>query len=55
MKLKRVFGWIALAIPLAVTMAIVVGYWLSDNDCGKAAPPGARGGGHYRVAGWRKS
>ena len=42
MKLKRVFGWIALAIPLAVTMAIVVGYWLSDNDCGKAAPPGAR-------------
>ena len=42
MKLKRVLGWIALAIPPAAILALVVGYWLSDNDCGKAAPPGAR-------------
>ena len=40
MQLKRVFGWIALAIPLAAILAVVVGYWLSDNDCGKAAAPG---------------
>jgi NADPH:quinone reductase-like Zn-dependent oxidoreductase len=42
MKLKRVLGWIALAVPLAAMLALVVGYWLSDNDCGEAAPPGTR-------------
>ena len=40
MKLKRVVGWIAVAIPLAAILALAVGYWLSDNDCGKAATPG---------------
>ena len=40
MRLKRVLGGIVLAIPLAAVLAIVVGYWLSDNDCGKAAAPG---------------
>jgi len=40
MKLKRVIAWIALAIPLAAILALAVGYWLSDNDCGKAAAPG---------------
>ena len=40
MKLKRVVGWIAVAIPLVAILALAVGYWLSDNDCGKAATPG---------------
>jgi NADPH:quinone reductase-like Zn-dependent oxidoreductase len=40
MRLKRVFGWIALAIPLVAILAVAVGYWLSDNDCGNAAAPG---------------
>jgi NADPH:quinone reductase-like Zn-dependent oxidoreductase len=42
MKLKRAIGWIALAIPLAAVLALFVGYWLSDNDCGKAAVTPAR-------------
>jgi NADPH:quinone reductase-like Zn-dependent oxidoreductase len=42
MKLKRVLGWITLAIPLAAMLALVVSYWLSDNDCGKPAAPGAQ-------------
>ncbi len=40
MKLKRVLGWIAVAIPLVAILSLAVGYWLSDNDCGKAATPG---------------
>jgi NADPH:quinone reductase-like Zn-dependent oxidoreductase len=40
MRLKRVLGGIALAIPLAAVLALAVGYGLSDNDCGKAAAPG---------------
>ena len=40
MQLKRVFGWIALAIPLVAILAVTGGYWLSDNDCGKAAAHG---------------
>ncbi len=40
MKLKRVLGWIALAIPLLAMLALAAGYWLSDNDCSKAAAPG---------------
>ena len=41
MTLKRVLAWIALAIPLVAVLALFVGYWLSDNDCGDpaAAPP----------------
>jgi NADPH:quinone reductase-like Zn-dependent oxidoreductase len=39
MKLKRVIAWIALAIPLAAVLALAVGYWRSDNDCGKTAAP----------------
>jgi NADPH:quinone reductase-like Zn-dependent oxidoreductase len=42
MKLRRVIGWTALAIPLAAVLALFVGYWLSDNDCGKAAVTPAR-------------
>jgi len=41
MKLKRVIAWTALAIPLAALLALAVGYWLSDNDCGTAAAPQA--------------
>jgi NADPH:quinone reductase-like Zn-dependent oxidoreductase len=37
MRLKRVVAWIALAIPLAAMLALLAGYWLSDNDCGKTA------------------
>jgi len=40
MKLHRVLGWIAVAIPLVAILALAVGYWLSDNDCGKAAAAG---------------
>ncbi len=40
MKLRRVLGWISLSIPLVAILALAVGYWLSDNDCGKAAVPG---------------
>jgi NADPH:quinone reductase-like Zn-dependent oxidoreductase len=40
MKLHRVLGWIAVAIPLVAILALAVGYWLSDNDCGKAAASG---------------
>jgi threonine dehydrogenase-like Zn-dependent dehydrogenase len=32
-----VIAWTALAIPLAALLALAVGYWLSDNDCGTAA------------------
>jgi NADPH:quinone reductase-like Zn-dependent oxidoreductase len=41
MKLKRVIAWTVLAIPLAAVLALFVGYWLSDNDCGDpaATPP----------------
>jgi NADPH:quinone reductase-like Zn-dependent oxidoreductase len=39
MQLKRVLGWTAVAIPLVAILALAVGYWLSDNDCGKAAAP----------------
>ena len=39
MKMARILGWIALAIPLAAVLALVAGYWLSDNDCGNAAAP----------------
>jgi len=41
MRLRRVLAWIALAIPLVVVLALFVGYWLSDNDCGDpaATPP----------------
>lgn len=40
MKLKRVLGWTALAIPLVLSVAIFVAYWMSDNVCdyGETAP-----------------
>jgi NADPH:quinone reductase-like Zn-dependent oxidoreductase len=42
MRLRRVVGWTLLAIPLAALVALFVGYWLSDNDCGDPGrpPPG---------------
>lgn len=33
MKLRRVLGWTALAIPLALFLVVFVGYWMSDNVC----------------------
>jgi len=41
MTLRRVLAWVAFAIPLAAVLALFVGYWLSDNDCGNpaATPP----------------
>ena len=41
MKLKRVIGWTAAAIPLALLVMVLVAYILSDNSCdndGSAAP-----------------
>jgi NADPH:quinone reductase-like Zn-dependent oxidoreductase len=34
MKLKRVLGWTALAIPLTLFVVVFIAYWLSDNTCG---------------------
>lgn len=43
MRLRRVLAWIVVAIPLVVVLALFVGYWLSDNDCGDpAAKPPSR-------------
>ena len=33
MKLKRVVGWSAVAIPLALVVAVLVAYWMSGNTC----------------------
>lgn len=33
MKLKRVLGWTALAIPLALVAIVFFAYWVSDNVC----------------------
>ena len=33
MRLKRVFAWLILAIPVVAALALAVGYVLSDNDC----------------------
>jgi NADPH:quinone reductase-like Zn-dependent oxidoreductase len=33
MKLRRVLGWTALAIPLALFLVVFVAYWMSDNTC----------------------
>ncbi|HET6628365.1 MAG TPA: NAD(P)-dependent alcohol dehydrogenase [Woeseiaceae bacterium] len=38
MQVKRVLGWTALAIPLAVVGAVFVAYWMSDNACGEGNP-----------------
>ncbi len=42
MKLKRVFAWSAVAIPLALLVAVFVAYWMSDNTCADSsiAAPG---------------
>ena len=42
MKLRRVIGWTALAIPVAGALAFTVAYFRSDNSCGdpKGAAPG---------------
>ena len=34
MRLRRVLGWTALAIPLALFLFVFVAYWMSDNVCG---------------------
>jgi NADPH:quinone reductase-like Zn-dependent oxidoreductase len=43
MKLKRVIGWTAVAIPALLLAWLVVAYWMSDNVCpmGGAARTGA--------------
>lgn len=33
MRLKRALAWIAIAIPVAALLALLVGYLRSDNDC----------------------
>ncbi len=42
MKLKRIVGWSAVAIPVALLVAVFVAYWASDNACGdpNVAAPG---------------
>src|SRR5215831_2383985 len=40
MKLKRAIGWSAGAIALVLVAAALIAYWMSDNDCGRAAPAG---------------
>ena len=42
MKLKRVLGWTAIAIPLVLLVAVFVAYWMSDNTCSdpNVAAPG---------------
>lgn len=37
MKLRRVLGWTALAIPVALFAVVFVAYWMSDNTCGDPA------------------
>ena len=40
MKLKRIVGWSAGAILLALLVAVLIAYWTSDNECDRntAAP-----------------
>lgn len=33
MRLRRILGWTALAIPLALFLVAFVAYWMSDNTC----------------------
>lgn len=42
MKLKRILGWSALAIPSILLAALFIAYWRSDNTCefGNTAAPG---------------
>lgn len=41
MRVKRLLGWTALAIPLVLFTALLVAYWMSDNACGTpVATPG---------------
>jgi NADPH:quinone reductase-like Zn-dependent oxidoreductase len=42
MKMKRVLGWSAIAISLALLAAVFIAYWTSDNSCSdhNAAAPG---------------
>jgi NADPH:quinone reductase-like Zn-dependent oxidoreductase len=34
MKIRRILGWTALAIPLALLAILGIAYWRSDNACG---------------------
>lgn len=40
MKMRRVLGWTALAIPLTLFVVLFVAYWMSDNVCayGETSP-----------------
>ena len=42
MKIKRILGWSAIAIPVALLVAVFVAYWMSDNTCADSsiAAPG---------------
>ncbi len=33
MKLKRVVGWTAIAIPTALFVGVFIAYWMSSNEC----------------------
>ncbi len=33
MKLKRVLGWTAIAIPIALFVGVFIAYWMSSNEC----------------------
>jgi NADPH:quinone reductase-like Zn-dependent oxidoreductase len=36
-RLKRLIGWTAIAIPVVAFLALLAGYFLSDNDCDEQA------------------
>lgn len=38
MRLRRILGWTALAIPVGLVAVVFVAYWMSDNTCGDPAP-----------------
>lgn len=37
MRVKRLLGWTALAIPLVLVAVVFIAYWMSDNVCGASA------------------
>src|SRR5438045_7219680 len=42
MKLKRIVNWtfrVVAVLILLVVLGLFIGYWMSNNDCGKTAAP----------------
>ena len=42
MRLKRLLGWTALAIPLVLCVVVLIAYWRSDNVCSAPAAAAPR-------------